>query len=191
MNIVSYKDYKEYKPKLYQGMSKDQCALFNAVIMKYLLEKYFKYYGEDLFSDEKKIINDLVSKIWSTRYLELNEREKTSDLIGHLDKIGMDDEGEPRDLCAETIDILSSIDYAASENNGGYETTIAYVIEILTDGIDRELDEKYPEYFETSLTQMFTYKEMQGIINIIKESIELIKDNAPPEQVLNKFYEKV
>lgn len=82
---------------------------------------------------------------------------------------------------------LSAVEYAVSEKYGRFDETIIYVLELLSDDKDRELDEKYPDYVQSSLDNMFEYQEMRDLVFQMERAVESIKEGSSPEYVLKIF----
>ena len=108
MDIFSYQDYQNHKPKIIEGMSNPDCALFNAVSSLYLFEKYQSQCREDLDNEEVTILNEVVNKLWGDEFNYPEVREGENELFSKLEIIGLDEDGDPFDLTPETICVLSS-----------------------------------------------------------------------------------
>ncbi len=187
MELVTYQDYKSYKHIIIQGMDRTQCALFNAVVMKHLVNKHSREWKQDLLDTEQITLVNIVDFVWRNQYIDVNLRKDLPNDYEEFEKIGFDKDGDPDDLSPETIDVLSSVEYAVSEKYGAFQETIIYVLELLADGVDRELDMKYPDYIHTSLDNIFEYQEMRDLVSNIKLAVDSIQKGHRPEDVLSLF----
>lgn len=187
MNLVSYQDYKSFKHFLIQGMGRSECAIFNAVVMKYLVEKFKDIWKKEIMHFELPALMELVQSVWDEKYVELDRRPSIQHAYSEFEKIGFDEDGNPDDLSPETIDVLSAVEYAVSEKYGRFDETIIYALELLSDDKDRELDEKYPDYVQSSLDNMFEYQEMRDLVFQMERAVKSIKEGSSPEYVLEIF----
>jgi hypothetical protein len=187
MELVTYQDYKSYKHIIIQGMDRTQCALFNAVVMKYLFDKYSIEWKQDLLDTEQISLVKMVDFVWRDQYIDVNLRKDLPEDYEEFEKIGFDEDGDPDDLSPETIDVLSSVEYAVSEKYGAFQETIIYVLELLSDGVDRELNMKCPDYIYASLDNMFQYQEMRDLVSNMELAVDSIQKGRRPEYVLSLF----
>ncbi len=102
--------------------------------------------------------------------------------------VGMFEDGDPRDLYSETIDGLGSIELASSCLTKYDNDYVLNSAELITDGVDRELDKKYPEYSDNSLEIMFTYQEMKDALEKIENLVNKLK-NGHVSRDLYKIFE--
>ena len=188
MNIKSYDDYTKFIKTLIGELTKEEGCFFSAICAEYFYRKYQTWVKEDLKDSELKIVTDLLDETWKALNSVDPDISKLKKIEFDCISVGMLEGDDPRDLFPETIDCLSSIELASSCLTKYDSNWVLNSANLITDGIDRELDEKYPDYLDNSLEIMFTYQEMKDALEKIVKLINVIK-NGKSSRDLHKALE--